>query len=163
MKQLFFGACIAVFFAAIGWLLFTIWPMLERNVGLEAGNITIRAFRSNKISGLAPTEAKLAFDRREAVFVDARTVQAYKAGHLPGALRLSTQSSTSDLRRALMSYPTYTRIIAYCAGESCLSSHALARRLVEDLGYRYVEVLEGGFPAWEKAGYPVDRDDDSAH
>lgn len=165
MRQRILGAGIVLCLAALGGLLFTIWSFAERWVGsAEPPDVTIGAFKEQAyqasrgrqaVNGLALTEAKRAFDRGAAVFVDARSAFAYKAGHIPGALRLSAQSSTSGLRRALASYPADTRIIAYCAGSSCQSSHALARRLVQELGYQKVEVLEGGWPAWRKAGFPV--------
>ncbi len=165
MRQRILGAGIVLFLAAFGGALFAIWSFAERWVGsAEPANITIGSFKEQAyqasrgkqaVNGLVPTEAKRAFDRDAAVFVDARSSQAYEAGHIPGALYLPSHVSTTRLRKALASYPADTRIIAYCAGTDCLSSHVLTRRLVQELGYQKVEVLEGGWPAWRKAGFPV--------
>ncbi len=155
MRQYLLGACIVLCLAVLVGLMFAVWSFADRLSGPDTANVTIGAFKEEAVAGLALTEAKRAFDRGAAVFVDARSALAYKAGHIPGAVRLSAQASTSRLRRALVSYPSDTRIIAYCAGTGCRTSHALAKRLVAKLGYREVEVLEGGWPAWQNAGFPV--------
>ena len=98
--------------------------------------------------------AKQDFDHRAAVFVDARSSKMYAVGHIPGALNLPIDGTTSWLRQKLSPYPKDAKIIAYCSGSRCQSSRRLAKRLVEELDYRRVYVLTEGLPAWLSAGFP---------
>ena len=49
-------------------------------------------------------------------------------------------------------------IVAYCDGGDCTLSLELAKMLM-DQGFTRVEVFESGFPAWKKAGNPVNKGD----
>jgi rhodanese-related sulfurtransferase len=98
-------------------------------------------------------DAKQAFDRNEATFIDARSHQEYVAGHIPGALSLPVSGFEARSREALKRLPRDARIITYCSGESCQSSILLARVLLER-GYPRTQVFFGGWHAWSAAGYP---------
>jgi rhodanese-related sulfurtransferase len=108
------------------------------------------------VEGLRVTlaDAKQAFDRKEAVFVDARSVSEYVAGHIPGAVNLPVSEFESRGLEVLKDVPKDARIITYCAGESCQSSILLARMLVERLGYTRTQVFFDGWHAWSVAAYP---------
>ncbi len=132
---------------------YTVQPALSLDV-LEA-NTTLSSSAMQGIHRLSATEAKQAFDRGDAVFVDARSAHSYEAGHIPGALRVPSHASTNSLRQMLAAYPANVQVITYCSGGGCRSSYALAKRLVKesirDDGY----VLTGGWPAWQAAGFPI--------
>lgn len=100
------------------------------------------------------TEAKRAFDLKEAVFIDARSSQDYNAGHIPGALNLPVSELEARGQALLKGIPKDARIIAYCSGETCQSSILLARILIEKLGYSRTHVFFDGWHAWNVAGYP---------
>lgn len=108
-----------------------------------------------------PVEVRLAtvkifFDAGAALFLDARDPAEYEAGHIPGAMRLSSSDLAAEPER-LKTLPVAGRpVIAYCEGGECEASLDLARVLVEG-GYRKVLVFTGGFPEWTAAGYPVER------
>jgi rhodanese-related sulfurtransferase len=95
------------------------------------------------------------FDRKSAIFLDAREPAAYEEGHIPGALNFSALELD---KFAPLVMPQLTdknqEIIAYCNGGDCTLSLDLARTLIEQ-GYKKVEVFEDGWPTWKKAGYPV--------
>ncbi len=110
------------------------------------------------IHRLAVAEAKQAFDRGNAVFVDVRSAYSYEASHIPGALHLPSHASADSLRRTLASYPADTRVITYCSGGGCRSSYTLAKRLVKESIRDDAYVLTGGWPAWQQAGFPVATD-----
>ena len=101
--------------------------------------------------------AKEEFDRGNVLFIDARGLSSYQAGLSPAPLHLPAEASTARLREALASYPPGIRIITYCSGTGCRSSDILARKLRDDeeLNLGDIRVLDGGFPAWKKAGYPI--------
>ncbi len=110
------------------------------------------------VEGLRVTldEAKRAFDRKDAVFVDARHPRTYAAGHIPGALNIPLSADKASVQRVLGDLPRTTRIIAYCGGISCQSSLALARAL-DGFGYTRTKAFYGGWHAWFWANYPITK------
>lgn len=108
------------------------------------------------VEGLRVTlaDAKRAFDRREAVFIDARPPHEYAAGHIPGALNLPVADLEARAGEVLKGLGRDARIITYCSGERCQSSILLARRLTEGLGYARTQVFFDGWHAWNAAAYP---------
>ncbi len=95
------------------------------------------------------------FDRHEATFVDARESSAFRRGHIAGAVSLPV-SQTAEAAPLRLGVPTTALIVVYCNGFGCQDSMTVGARLLR-AGYRSVFVYEGGFPAWEAAGYPVER------
>ncbi|HVR69599.1 MAG TPA: rhodanese-like domain-containing protein [Vicinamibacteria bacterium] len=88
-----------------------------------------------------------------ALFLDARGIDYYVMGHIPGALPLPED----DFERAYARLEDTLRrrfdIVVYCSGYGCEASHIVARKLRE----RGVEaaILHEGWPSWTEAGYPV--------
>jgi rhodanese-related sulfurtransferase len=86
------------------------------------------------------------------VVVDARTPEAYAAGHVPGALnlphRLMDAASTAALGRDKL-------YVVYCDGIGCNASTKGALRLTA-LGFQAKEML-GGLDWWVRDGFPVAR------
>jgi rhodanese-related sulfurtransferase len=86
------------------------------------------------------------------VVVDARYVEAFARGHLPGAINLPwrqlDETTTADL-------PRDAEYVVYCWDASCRASAKTARRL-ESLGFKGKE-LHGGLEAWRKQGYPTEQ------
>ena len=158
MRRHLLQAGIVLFLVAFGGALFAIWSFAERWVGSEPADVTIGAFKAQAASGLALTEAKRAFDRGGTVCVDARSAQAYRAGHIPGALNIPLPADKASVQRVLGDLPKTTRIIAYCGGVSCQSSLALVKAL-DGFGYTRTKAFYGGWQAWFWAKYPVTRGD----
>lgn len=111
--------------------------------------------RSAARSTVSLNAAKQEFDQGDILFLDARGLSSYEAGHIPGALHVPAEAPTDRLREALAPYPPGTRVITYCSGNGCRSSDTLARRLRGDLEFRNVDILDGGFPAWKRAEFPI--------
>jgi rhodanese-related sulfurtransferase len=90
---------------------------------------------------------------KEAVIVvDVRPEPEYRNGHLPGARSIPL----AELRARLRELPTDGPIVAYCRGPYCvMADEAVA--LLTAHGYRAAR-LEGGFPDWQAAGLPVERE-----
>ena len=85
----------------------------------------------------------------DAVVLDLRPAEEYRAGHIAGALSLPLE----ELEARLAELPTGVEIVAYCRGPFC----ALAPRgvaLLRQRGHR-ANRLEDGFPEWRLAGLPV--------
>lgn len=109
------------------------------------------------VEGLRVTarEAKEAFDRGDAVFLDARTPEDYFAGHIPGARNLPAADFETRAEEILKGLPGDALLITYCSGERCQSSILLARRLIEKRGHTRTRVFFDGWRAWDGAGYPI--------
>jgi rhodanese-related sulfurtransferase len=95
------------------------------------------------------------FDRKVALFLDARKPEEYKEGHIPGAINFSALEINKFAPIVLPQLKDKNQeLIAYCIGGDCTLSTELAQMLI-DQGYTRVEVYEGGWPEWKKTGYPV--------
>lgn len=88
----------------------------------------------------------------DTLLLDARSEEAYKFGHIPGAIPLppgSTLTSTQSeqARNAKL-------IVVYCGGNDCDASLQAARGL-KQAGLQNIAVYEDGIAAWREAGLPV--------
>ena len=102
-------------------------------------------------------EAEELWQRGEAIFIDSRSQEEFKKGHILGAINvpLNSINSLQDLKN--MDIPQERIIIAYCGGGDCKSSFYLAYFL-QKAGFRNVKVLEGGWPKWFENGLPWEKD-----
>ncbi|MEW6260882.1 MAG: rhodanese-like domain-containing protein [Thermodesulfobacteriota bacterium] len=112
----------------------------------------------------SPTGRKLAisldeafhlYERRQVLFLDARSASDYAAGHIAGALSAPVSEGEERLLQVLDGVPDSTVIITYCDGESCNLSKELAI-MIEAFGFSHVHVLVNGLSVWKKAGYPIE-------
>jgi len=97
--------------------------------------------------------AKQMFDDG-ALFIDVRKQLDWDAGRIPDALHLDIKSAfTKDavIAEAGIDAP----IVIYCNGHSCMRS-SQASAMAVDWGFKSVSYYRDGFPAWKKAGYPVE-------
>lgn len=86
-------------------------------------------------------------DKAQAVDANSADFRA-KNGVIPGAILLtsSSQYAATELPQAKDS-----KLVFYCAGEKCSSSHQAAARAIEN-GYTNVYVMPEGMTGWKKAG-----------
>ena len=100
-------------------------------------------------------EAEKLFGSGAAVFLDARSVNAYAQGHIQGARSLPWQEVDQFFAELAESLEPDTPIVTYCDGETCSLSHDLAVFL-KDMGFTNVHVLVNGWTIWQTAGLPVE-------
>ncbi|HEX2172625.1 MAG TPA: rhodanese-like domain-containing protein, partial [Dehalococcoidia bacterium] len=86
------------------------------------------------------------------IVLDVRGSGDYAMGHLPGARWLSR--GYLELRIGELA-PDKGRPIVLVDGDTIRVY--LAAATLRDLGYGDVAVLEGGFPAWQAAGLPIEE------
>ena len=85
----------------------------------------------------------------DAIVLDLRPAEEYRAGHIAGALSLPLE----ELEARLADLPAATEVVAYCRGPFCaLAPQGVA--LLQRNGRR-ARRLDGGFPEWRSAGLPV--------
>jgi rhodanese-related sulfurtransferase len=83
------------------------------------------------------------------LWVDARAQQKYDADHVPGAVLLNEDNWDQQVAEFLNEWDPDKAVVVYCDGAACDASHAVRKRLVEDLQIPTVYVLKGGWTAWQ--------------
>lgn len=101
-------------------------------------------------------EAKKRFDENKAVFVDARARLFFQVGHIPRALSFPREEYEKDRDLAPLQPYKENILVIYCSGVDCPDSSLLAAYLSRE-GFRHLEIFEGGWPAWQEAGYPIGK------
>ncbi|MBN2031812.1 MAG: rhodanese-like domain-containing protein [Deltaproteobacteria bacterium] len=99
-------------------------------------------------------EARMLCSMKNAVFVDARTSEAYRQGHILCAQNLPWESMEEHMDRITAGIPLEETIIVYCDGEDCMLSEYVARELFYR-GYDNIKVLVNGWTKWLEAGLPI--------
>ena len=84
------------------------------------------------------------------VVIDARSRDAYIAGHIPGAVSFPHREMNAETAAGLNRSKVY---IVYCDGIGCNASTKGAYKLAR-LGFRTKELL-GGLDWWRRDGHPV--------
>ena len=110
---------------------------------------------SDDIPRLSLAGAYARFQKKTAIFLDARKPEEYQAGHIPGALNFYGNELDPYAARVVPQLTDKAQeIVAYCHGGDCDLSLQVAKTLKEQ-GYRHVEIFQDGWPAWQKAAYPI--------
>jgi rhodanese-related sulfurtransferase len=86
----------------------------------------------------------------EIVVIDARSRDAYVAGHIPGAVSFPHREMAAESTARLDRSKVY---VVYCDGIGCNASTKGAYKLAK-LGFRAKELL-GGIDWWRRDGHPV--------
>jgi rhodanese-related sulfurtransferase len=105
---------------------------------------------------ISSEQVKELFDRG-APFFDARRTADYEAGHIAGARSIPVwEAGVEDKVKKIYQegLDPSAPIVVYCSGGECEDSHMLAKKLW-DIGLNNVLVYKGGFPDWQKRGWPV--------
>jgi len=100
----------------------------------------------------AAAAAKLLADDPGVVVLDLRTAWEYDAGHIAGAKRIDYYSL--DFRDRLAMLDRNARYLIHC--KSGVRSAATIE-IMDELGFRHVDHLDGGFDSWRAAGLPIEK------
>jgi 3-mercaptopyruvate sulfurtransferase SseA len=101
---------------------------------------------------LPPDQATTLCGDKGVLIADARAAQRFARGHVAGALHLPCAATGDEASRALQMLAGKHTLIVY--GDTTDEARPVAedvRRRAHDQRLRIV-VLEGGFPAWDRAG-----------
>jgi rhodanese-related sulfurtransferase len=104
-----------------------------------------------EICEVSVSEAKELFDKGGVIFLDCRTSKEFKMGHVPAAMNIPRGLLEFQVNKKIPD--KNANIVMYCkkGGRGCLATCTLCR-----MGYKNVKNMDGGWMAWEKAGYPVE-------
>lgn len=86
-----------------------------------------------------------------AVFVDVRSDQQWRWGHVEGAVHLAHDGAFADLSGG--EWPRDLPLVIYCDSELCDTAHQAAAQAI-DWGYRNVFYFREGYFAWQLADFP---------
>ncbi|MGH8292445.1 MAG: rhodanese-like domain-containing protein [Gammaproteobacteria bacterium] len=116
----------------------------------SASDLVARA--RSRIREVAPQD--VAPKLGKVLIVDVREPEEYAAGHIPGAVNIPR----GVLEFKINQYPDLQdrdrEIVMQCQGGG---RSALATVAMQELGFRHVVNLAGGFGAWNAAGLPTER------
>ena len=103
------------------------------------------------IRTISAAEANAMFGKTGVVFLDVREPDEFKAGHIPGAVNIPRGLLESRIEEQIPD--KNTTIVVYCRSgvRSALASATLVK-----MGYKGVLNMDGGWKAWQEAGYPAE-------
>ena len=108
--------------------------------------------------GLLPeVPAKVALgmlDSGDVIFLDSREAKDYIKDHIPGAINVPMREWAKAWPKVEGQMPKDGRYLLYCYGAKCGLSTRQAKVMLE-LGYQHLTVLEYGWKEWCEAGYPT--------
>ncbi len=104
---------------------------------------------------LSLEEAGELFNKKQAVFIDARDKHYYRDGHIAGAYHVPYKATRKDKIERMLRFPKDKNIVIYCTDADCTLAERLAGEL-KFLGYRHIAVFSGGWEAWQQAQLPVE-------
>ena len=95
---------------------------------------------------------KLLADKPEVVVLDVRTPEEFAGGHVAKALNLDFNAP--DFKERLGQLDREKTYVVHCAAGG-RSTRSLGR--FQELGFKSVIHLDGGFNGWVQAGFPVEK------
>lgn len=111
---------------------------------------------NDEISAIAWEDARVHFEKGSALFADARSMAAYRSGHIRGAMHLDPDDFDHWSGNFFSQIPPDRIIITYCEGLRCTLSVELAEKLAW-MGYEQVYYLKDGLGLWKKNKLPMDQ------
>lgn len=104
------------------------WPSHERSASAQIGlGELLPAYRAGRIT-----------------LVDGREPAEYRAGHIAGAVQLSSNPALAG-----------RIVVVYCSNAGCNNSAMVARQ-VKDAGAASVRIYREGFKEWVAGGLPIE-------
>jgi rhodanese-related sulfurtransferase len=119
-----------------------------------------------KLPAAAPALSVFSFSEADADFVrqfsadpglvllDARTVENFERGHIPGAVSLPISRFDEFFPRQRERLQAARMLVVYCSGWTCSDSQELASRLFQK-GLKFLFLYKGGMEDWLEKGNAV--------
>ena len=86
-------------------------------------------------------------------FVDVREDNEWEKGHAGGAIHLGKGIIERDIEGAIPDHDA--EIVLYCGGGF---RSALAADALQNMGYKNVISMDGGWKRWRELGYPIEAE-----
>ena len=106
------------------------------------------------VRNLTPAQVSMALGKGTCDLIDVREPDEYRQGHLPGAVNMPRGLLEFQLSSHPACQNAELNVLLYCktSGRAALAACAM-----QDMGYRNVRSIAGGYDAWVAAGQPVQQ------
>ena len=101
-------------------------------------------------------DAKAMWEKKEALFIDARAKVEYDQGHIPGAIPMPLGEFDKYFEQYKGKIKAAKNLVTYCHGVGCQLSNKVAQKLYNDKGFHNVGSFFGGWPQWQQHNMPVE-------
>lgn len=95
---------------------------------------------------------KKQIDSKTGVLIDVRTPDEFQEGHIPGAMNIDFRND--NFKAEISKLNKESQYLLYCRTANRSGS---AASLMEELGFKKVTVLNGGFTKWKEKGLEMDQ------
>lgn len=102
-----------------------------------------------RLPSLSVAEVESMLGQPDVTVIDARYPNAYKHGHLSGAVNLPIYAGLVERADVLAAVKPTDRVVVYCQSENCPWGEVIASDLVFR-GYHKVSLFPGGWNAWKQ-------------
>jgi rhodanese-related sulfurtransferase len=116
------------------------------------GFISLEKYTS--ITFITLGEAEWLFSEEEALFIDSRPKEDFRAGHILGAVNIPFEEYKRENALDLIFLPPEGTVVVYCDGSECNSSLELAK-VLHHKGLLDIRIFFGGWVEWTREGLPV--------
>jgi len=155
MKRFVHAAGLATAALAAGWTVNRFHPE-----GIPP-RMTRAAFMTGAIRRVSADSARAAFQAGSADFVDVRSPDEFRAGHVPGAENLPVRDFFARFDAFERSHPADRPVLFYCFEPYCREGRSMLLFL-RRRGYRRAAWMYGGLSEWMQNRWPVDTGDGAA-
>ena len=93
------------------------------------------------------------FNKKLAIFIDARDSEDYNSGHIENAINIPFDYY-EDYEDVINELDDTAPHVIYCSGEECSLSMDLADYFFNELAFENILIFEGGWPQWRDADLP---------
>ena len=111
--------------------------------------------KEREISLIPLSVALERFDSAAAIFVDARSAEAYSAGHISGAVSIPFAKMDDYFEVIMALMDSEQELIVYCSNRQCDDALLLVSEL-KSMGCSKLLLYIDGFDAWAAAGGEVE-------
>jgi len=104
---------------------------------------------------ISMAQMKKLFAQKQAILLDARSVNEYRQGHIPGAINIPYES-IEDYMSKIDSLSQDKWLVCFCDGPPCDLGELLANELF-GMGFPKVAIFQGGMNEWNKQGGKIKK------
>ena len=135
------------------------FPLIEKYLRGEYRYGFLSLEKYSSITFISLAEAEELFATQKALFIDSRSREDYRAGHILQARNIPFETSKERKDLNVPSLPLEGTLVVYCDGSECQSSVELAKRLHER-DFKDIRVFFDGWAEWVREGLPISREND---
>jgi len=157
-KKLFYQVVFILAFSSILGIVAN-FPLIEKYFKGEYRYSFLSLEKYSSITFITLAEAEELFARREALFIDSRSKEDFRASHIMEAKNIpfETHKERKDLN--VPSLPLEGTLVVYCDGSECQSSVELAKRL-HKMDFKDIRIFFSGWAEWVRKGLPISLEND---